>query len=250
MMNGKAIRQWIAGSVAIGLGVWSASADGASIRSSRYSGGDRPIQVAQQADTCRRADVQIGIYQEPNATSPAVGVIGAGDYMRLGSGSGGGWVRITAPAIGWVEAKYLLGNDSTPCPPSLRPATPTPEPDVSEPGTPAFPPANQPSTSPPPSAIVEAPDASEPLVTRVATCRVTPQSGLVVRSRPLILSITAIGTLPSGLQTIEFTDRTLTTETAEGTRQWVYILSPQEGWISPGFVGDNSNLVGSGCSIS
>lgn len=207
------------------------------------------ILTAQQINTCRRSAEQIGIYQEPNTTSTAVGIVTENGYIRIGSGSGNGWIRVTAPEVGWVESRYLLGNDSTPCPAEFREIPTETVPTETEPAQPPIVTTEQPTppdnTDPVPPQST--PGEGEEVTTRTADCRVTPPEGLVVRSRPIIIATTYVGTIPTGIQTIEFTNRTLTTETTDGTRQWVYILSPIEGWISPGFLGSTLNLVGEDC---
>lgn len=79
-------------------------------------------------------------------------------------------------------------------------------------------------------------------------CQVVPVNGLVVRNQPVIAERTAVGNIANGVHNFSFTDRTRTTVTPEGRRDWIYITAPQEGWISPGFTdGGVSNLAGPGC---
>ncbi len=177
---------------------------------------------------CRITRDRIGIYEEPNTAQRARGILQQGVTVLLGLGSGDGWARITGPETGWVQAKFLKGSDSTPCPASLRPAPSIPQPPL-------------------PTEVGSPPSTSSPARVQRAVCEVIPESGLVVRDTPVTPSSRIIGQIRPGRHTFQFSDRRLETETTEGLRQWVYITAPAKGWISTGFAGGGSNLSGSNC---
>jgi len=79
------------------------------------------------------------------------------------------------------------------------------------------------------------------------SCDVLPSEGLIVRRAPTLVGDTYITTLPAGTYQFQFTRNTQTNETPEGTRRWVYITAPVEGWISLGYVGKDFNLGGREC---
>lgn len=190
--------------------------------------------IAQRVGTCRVTIAQIAVYEQPNAMSTVVSTIPEGGFMMLGSGRGEGWIQIIQPSIGWVDTSFLIGSDDTPCPPGFASYIP--------------PAATLPPTDPAPSQGTVTPDdATAALSTGVVQCQVTPPDGLIVRNQPVISDRTYVATIASGLQTFELTDRVRTTLTPEGRRAWIYVLAPYEGWISTGFVGSESNLVGAGC---
>lgn len=178
---------------------------------------------------CRITRGQIGVYQEPNLVDAALGVLAEDVTIALGTGSGNGWARIVAPQTGWVQAKFLRGDGTTPCPVGLQP--------VSPPATPAPPSSAAPASS-------TSPAASGPV--NRAVCAVLPEAGLIVRDQPSLVDSRVIGSIRPGNYTFQFTsDRQ---EVGELKRQWAYITAPAKGWISTGFVGGGSNLSGEGCS--
>lgn len=173
---------------------------------------------------CRITREQIGVYQEPNLTEAALGVLAEEVTIALGTGSGNGWARIVAPETGWVQAKFLRGDGATPCP------------------------AGQTAIAP------QAPAAAAPAATAPATtgqvsravCAVLPEAGLIVRDQPNLVDSRIIGSIRPGNYTFQFTsDRR---ELGEPKRQWAYITAPAKGWVSTGIVGGGANLSGEGCS--
>ncbi|TVQ18167.1 MAG: SH3 domain-containing protein [Leptolyngbya sp. DLM2.Bin15] len=185
--------------------------------------------IAQRVGTCRTTVAQIAIYEQPNTISTVVGTLPAEGVMMLGDGRGEGWIQILEPQVGWVDTRFLIGDDSTPCPPGFSYTAP------------AQPAATFPTPTPAPGPAASAPT---PGSTR---CQVVPPLGLIVRNQPVISERTFVATIPTGPQDFEFTDMTRTTVTPEGRRTWVYITAPFEGWISTGFVGSGSNLAGVSC---
>ncbi|HEY9700002.1 MAG TPA: hypothetical protein V6D10_22275 [Trichocoleus sp.] len=114
-------------------------------------------QLAQATDTgCRQTNAVTGIYLQPDLNSTSAGVLSAGQTIRLQVlGTGTGWVRISEPAVGWVEAKYL--TPVTPC------ATPTAYQQIN----PSIA-ANPPGTTPPQPAAPAQPNFPQPTVPPVA----------------------------------------------------------------------------------
>lgn len=185
---------------------------------------------------CRITRDQIGIYQEPNVSEAAVGILAEEMTITLGTGSGNGWARIVAPQTGWVQAKFLRGNAATPCPAGSKPTAAAPVESVTPPSA---------ETHNNGTAVADTTPAgeSEPLVSR-AVCAVLPDGGLIVRDQPNLANSRVIGAIRPGNYTFQFTrDRQVVSE-----RQWAYITAPAKGWVSTGIVGGGSNLSGEGCS--
>lgn len=180
-------------------------------------------QTAQPADTgCRQANSTTGIYAQPSLDSASRGILASAQTVRLELlGSGTGWARITEPAVGWVEAKYL--SPATACT-GLSTAAPT-----------NFP------------AAQAATQTTQATRTVTIVCEVLPSEGLVVRSQPTIAANTALHTLPKGSHQFAFTNNHLTTQLGEQERYWSYITAPYTGWISLGVVGKEPNLGGREC---
>lgn len=178
---------------------------------------------------CRITRDQIGVYQEPNVTEAALGVLAKDVAITLGTGSGNGWARIVAPETGWVQAKFLRGDGSTPCPAGQNLG-------IAAPPTPS----NTANTG----AVAGSSNTPGP-VSR-AVCAVLPEGGLIVRDQPSLVDSRVIGSIRPGNYTFQFTrDRK---EVGEPKRQWAYITAPAKGWVSTGIVGGGSNLSGEGCS--
>lgn len=234
-----------------------------------------PLQVAQAEETnCRQTNSATGVYEQPNVNSPSRGILPIAQTVQLEVlGTGTGWARISQPTVGWIEAQYL--TPAVPCqsdtttPPAETTSSDTASDDVSNaaPGdrqsrltaaerrslrSPDAAAANPASAEPEANSNERRlnPDRSTP--TNVAevtaiTCRVLPTYGLAVRSEPTVTEATYIDTIPQGTYRFQFTRNTLSDRTAEGTRRWVYITSPVEGWISLGVVGGEFTLGGDEC---
>ncbi|MEY2977868.1 MAG: SH3 domain-containing protein [Prochlorotrichaceae cyanobacterium] len=189
--------------------------------------------IAQNSGTiganCYWSTLQMGVYQEPNTQSVALGVLPAGAIVFIGPGSGQGWVRLQAPVVGWMATAGLQANPLQGCNGlgSIVPvggAAPSP--------TPATPPA---VNSPAPS--------QEPIL-----CTVLPPSGLAVRNQPILHPRTLTAILEPGLHRFQFTDRQVRLESFNQVRDWFYITAPVSGWISPRVVGNPTvDLRGEGC---
>ncbi len=183
---------------------------------------------------CRITRDQIGVYQEPNVTEAALGVLAEEITVTLGTGSGNGWARIVDPKTGWVQAKFLRGDGATPCPASQAPVAPTPPSTISSSETAPGGSTSSPTT---PGAVGQ--------VSR-AVCAVLPEGGLIVRDQPDLVNSRVIGSIRPGNYTFQFTSARK--EVGEPKRQWAYITAPAKGWVSTGIVGGGSNLSGEGCS--
>lgn len=196
---------------------------------------------------CRETNSITGVYEQPNLDSASRGVLSQYQAVRL-EVANDGWARINYPVVGWVEARYLsppISCNELPTEATLiAPTAPTSIRDLAP--SPTATPAPQPFSRPTPAESITAPFPS-PLPTFVAICQVVPTEGLVVRSQPLPTMDTALYTLPQGEHRLQFTGQTARAETPQGIRTWLYITAPYEGWISPGFVGATSNLVGDRC---
>lgn len=207
----------------------------ASLQSSTQNLIQSPSQYLAQTPTvpegtCYVTVQQVGVYQEPNVQSAAVGVLPASAVVAVGQGSGQGWIRVAEPIVGWVQAVVLVphtdGTCTTPVP--IVPSTTT---------TPA--PSPAPSPTPP---------ASTPTTVTVATCQIVAQEGLPVRNQPISHDRTLLAILAPGVYQFQFTDRRVQLATGTETREWVYISAPVAGWISTQVVGEETTgLVGQNC---
>lgn len=197
---------------------------------------DRITQIAQNSEAiganCYWSTLQMGVYQEPNTQSTALGVLPAGAIVFIGPGSGQGWVRLQSPVVGWMATSGLQANPLQGCNGlgSIVPvggAAPTPA-------------SPTPATAP----VVTSPAPSqEPIL-----CTVLPPSGLAVRNQPILHPRTLTAILEPGLHRFQFTDRQVRLESFNQVRDWFYITAPVSGWISPRVVGNPTvDLRGEGC---
>ena len=204
---------------------------------------------------CRITRDQIGVYQEPNLSETAVGILAQETTITLGSGSGNGWARIVAPQTGWVQAKFLRGNVATPCPPRQSSAAAVEQSDragAENASVSAGPGVTNPGITNPGATN---PDAITPGVTNASTantgsisravCAVLPEGGLIVRDRPSLDNSRVIGSIRPGNYTFQFA-RDRRVDPSE--RQWAYITAPAKGWVSTGIVNGGTNLSGAGCA--
>lgn len=187
---------------------------------------------------CYWSTLQMGVYQEPNPFSTALGILPAGTIVFIGPGSGQGWVRLQAPVVGWMTATGLQANPLKDCN-GLGTIVPvggaSANPNISNPNLP-----NQnPSTLPPsPRPVTDAP----------LLCTVVPPSGLPVRNQPILHPRTLTAILEPGLHRFQFSDRQIRLESSNQVRDWFYITAPVTGWISPRIVGNPTvDLAGEGC---
>lgn len=165
------------------------------------------MQLAQRdlVGQCRAAKARITIHRQPSSSSPSDRVLATDERVTLAdNGNGNGWIRISAPIAGFVEA-----SDLTSCSGNVV-VNPTPKPA----------PAPAPTTA-----------------TTTSLCRVVtyngPEGGLAIRSRPE-------RTAPR-IDGVKLGDRiTLRTSPPPANvdkdgRDWVEVTAPSRGWISNGF---------------
>jgi hypothetical protein len=159
--------------------------------------------------TCYWSTLQMGIYQEPNPLSAAIGILPAGAIVLIGPGSGQGWVRLQAPVVGWMLANGLQANPLQGCNGlgQIVPFNPPPT-------VPTVTPANPPITVNPavnPAAVnpatVNLPRATVPVSSVPVLCTVTPLDGLAVRNQPILHPRTLIAILQPGLHQFQFSNR-------------------------------------------
>jgi hypothetical protein len=244
------------------------------------------VQLAQTADTgCRQTNSTTGVYEQPNLDSTSRGVLAAAQTVKLEVlGTGTGWARISQPVTGWIEARYLtptVACDGLEAAASTTPsdnATANPAATASSAAETASNPSRRErmlaaaearqrrrllpaeTTRTQPASSFPQPTRTQPNLQRLqpnrpiniaeattVTCDVLPAYGLIVRSDPSLVGDTYIDTIPPGTYQFRFTRNTQTNPTPEGTRRWVYITAPVEGWISLGFVGKEFNLGGQQC---
>jgi hypothetical protein len=191
--------------------------------------------LAQTVETgCRQVNGTTGVYAQPSLDSSSRGILSTGQTVQLELiGTGTGWARITAPVVGWVEAKYL--TPMTACTGITAAPQAVQSPQII--GTPAR------------TAIGTGTGATTGTVTRTVTvmCEVLPSEGLVVRSEPTTTGNTALHTIPKGVHQFQFTNDHLRSHVGNLERYWAYITAPYQGWISLGIVGGSFNLGGREC---
>lgn len=154
----------------------------------------RSIQLAQVTDTgCRQTNAVTGIYLQPDLTSTSAGILPAGETIRLQVlGTGTGWARISEPAVGWVEAKYLTPTAPCAAPTAYRQINPSPvvnppvitAPQAASTPTPTQRSFPQPATPPviPARSAVTVPDLPSPQQPIAQSQFPQPQSPVAVRS--------------------------------------------------------------------
>ncbi|HBE21593.1 MAG TPA: hypothetical protein DEG17_05155 [Cyanobacteria bacterium UBA11149] len=165
-------------------------------------------QLAQTlAGECRAAKQRIFVYSQRSEGSQTLGTVDLDGEVTLADSGSGGWIAISAPFTGYVQA-----NNLKPCKKTERPApspSPTPTPSPSKP-TPTTPPATSSG----------------------GDCRkVKFPEGLVIRQNPN--SGAVVGRLMVG-NTVRLANPRRSEKDSEG-RTWVQISSPKAGWISSGF---------------
>jgi hypothetical protein len=237
--------------------------------------------------SCRQTNVTTGVYEQPNLDSASRGILPIAQTVRLELlGTGTGWARINEPLVGWIEARYLTPNAPCDglekiAPQTAAPANATASPvrtDRSSSSSPAtssdptfseserrsrqqdarsFPSPDSPNLlynrpangvqAPSPQVPSRSPDTASDTQITTVSCDVLPAYGLIVRRQPTVVGDTYLTTIPTGTYQFQFTRNTQTNETPEGTRRWVYITAPVEGWISLGYVGKDFNLGGRDC---
>lgn len=177
------------------------------------------IQLAQEdlVGQCRAAKARIAIHREPSSSSPADRILVTNERVTLAdNGNGQGWVRISAPIAGFVQASDLASCS----------------------GGVAVNPAPKPAPAPAPTTTTT--------TTTTSLCRVvaynSPEGGLAIRSRPDRTAPRTDG--------VKFGDRvTLRTSPPPSNldkdgRDWVEVTAPSRGWVSNGFPSSRSMNLG------
>ena len=163
------------------------------------------LQLAQSlAGECRAAKERIFVYSQPSPSSQTLGTVDPNSEVTLADSGSAGWIAISAPLTGYVQA-----NSLKPCKNTERPKPPTPTP--------------SPSSETPPK---------PPSTSSGGDCRqVKFPEGLVIRQNPN--SGTVVGRLMTG-NTIRLANPRRSEKDSQG-RTWVQITGPKAGWISSGF---------------
>jgi hypothetical protein len=166
------------------------------------------LQLAQSlAGECRAAKERIFVYSQRLPSSQTLGTVNPDGEVTLADSGSGGWIAISAPLTGYVQA-----NSLKPC---KNMNSPKPNPPASNPPKP-----NPPASNPPAS------------TSSGGDCRqVKFPEGLVIRQNPN--SGPVVGSLMMG-NTVRLTNPRGTEKDSQG-RTWVQITSPKAGWISSGF---------------
>jgi len=171
------------------------------------------MQLAQVdlVGQCRAAKQRIPVYRQPSSTSPADRILTTNERVTLAdNGNGRGWIRISSPIAGFVEAANLTSCSGVAVNPTPRP-TPQPTP--------------QPTSS----------------LCRVVTYN-GPEGGLAIRSRPDRSAPRVDGVKLGDRVTLRTSPPPSTLDT-EG-RDWVEVTAPTRGWISNGFPRSRSANIG------
>ena len=177
------------------------------------------IQLAQGlVGQCRAVNTSTFIRSQPSIGSQAVRALAPNEQVTLAdNGNSQGWIAVSAPAVGFVQTSVLKACTGTQ--PSPQP-TPQPSPQPS------------PQPTPPP--------------TTSSTCHVT-RTALSVRQGPsLSFPSNPTGGVASGATIRLANPPQMQTNSAEGNRVWVRIVSPRTGWISTGFGASPTGNVGPG----
>jgi hypothetical protein len=173
------------------------------------------MQLAQRdlVGQCRAAKQRLPIYRQTTTSSPSDRILATGEQVTLAdNGNGQGWIRISSPIAGFVQAANLTACSGVVVNPKPAPA-------------PAPKPAPAPTSS---------------------LCRVVvyngPEGGLAIRSRP--------DRTAARIDGVAFGDRvTLRTSPPPSNldkdgRDWVELTAPSRGWISNGFPSTRSANLG------
>ncbi|HEY9675837.1 MAG TPA: SH3 domain-containing protein [Waterburya sp.] len=181
-------------------------------------GGQDNYQLAQGlVGQCRAAKQRIFVYPERSTSSQSIRTLAENDGVILADTGVNGWIAISAPVAGYVQARDLtLCNSSTKRPTPAPTPTPTPAPT----------PSPTPTPTPTPTSSAN-------------SCRkvIYPPEGLAVRNTP-VLSAPRIGGVYVG-NTVKLANPRQSEKDSQG-RTWVKISQPTSGWISSGF--PNGNL--------
>jgi hypothetical protein len=165
------------------------------------------VQLAQAlVGQCRAAKQRISVYPERSTTSKVITTIAPNVEVTLADNGAAGWVAISAPVTGYVQANNLkpCAGETVSRPPAPSPSKPSP---------------------------------SIPEGARVCRKVVYPPEGLAVRKVPELDAPRIAGVYVG--DTVTLASPRQTQKDSEG-RTWVLISAPTQGWISSGF--PNGNL--------
>lgn len=201
------------------------------------SPGTTSTSNAGSATTCHIAIAHVGLYQEPNVRSHALGTLRPGDRLWVGPGSTYDWLRVVSPQVGWLEASAVRPGTAQLCA-----------------GTPWVPSS---SASVAPAALGAAASAPRPVAvdqTGWTACEVLANSAVYLRNQPIQRDRTILARLQAGRHFFKVDpDRTFIDSTANGRLHWIYVTAPQTGWILTGISQNQQRpqvfLIGPGCGF-
>ena len=158
------------------------------------------LQLSQSlAGECRAAKERIFVYSQRASSSQTLGTVDPDREVTLADSGSGGWIAISAPLTGYVQA-----NSLKPCKNADRPKPPT-----------------------------EGPKPAPTSDSSGGGCRkVTFAEGLIIRRDPNPGGA-VVGNLMMG-NTVELVTPRGAQKDSQG-RTWVQIKAPKAGWISSGF---------------
>lgn len=164
--------------------------------------GNSQLAQASVVGQCRTTKRGIFVYTERSATSQSIRSLAPGEQVTLADNGSNGWIAISTPVAGYVQASELK-SCQTPTPPQPQP---------------------QPSPQPRPQ--------PQPQGSNICRNVIYPPEGLAIRRNP-VLSDQRIGGVYVG-NTVRLASPRRTEKDSQG-RTWIYITQPTAGWISSGF---------------
>ena len=210
------------------------------------SEGSLKLAQGSLAGQCRVAKAQIPVFKSADTTSEAVRLLAPNEQVTLADNSAkpSGFIRISAPVVGFVQTVNLLpcssstltspsptGSTATfPSPTGSTATAPRPTGSTATAPTPASSPAAAPTPASSPAAS-PSPSGGTATPTNQELCRrvVRPSQGLVIRKEPTLKS-PQVGMVPyQGRVTLVASPPALRTA---DERDWVEISAPARGWIS------------------
>ncbi len=159
----------------------------------------RSFELAQNlVGQCRAAKQRIFVYSQRSTSSSSLRTLDTNEQVTLADNGSGGWIGISSPAVGYVQASNLTTCTTATKPPSTNP----------------------PSTKPPSSGTGE------------GICRVVNRD-LSIRQGPGQGSATIGGVAKDATVKLASPQQSQT-NASENNRVWVKIVAPTSGWISSG----------------
>ncbi|MCP2728975.1 hypothetical protein [Limnofasciculus baicalensis] len=168
------------------------------------------LQLAQSLmGECRAAKERIFVYSQRSSSSQTLGTVNPDGEVTLADSGSGGWIAVSAPLTGYVQANSLKPCKNMNSPKPNPPASNTPKPN-------------------PPASTSSGGDCRQ----------VKFPEGLVIRQNPN--SGTVVGRLMMG-NTVRLANPRRSEKDSQG-RTWVQIATPKAGWISSGFPEGNLGM--------